>query len=438
MFKMFFRSGSVARILSNVRNPLYRNGYALTASSAIVSLVGVAYWLLAARHYPVAVVGTNSAAIAVMTFLSGLAGLYMDGTLVRFIPRAGVATVRLVGLVYFVITIVAALVSGMFLFGLRVWSPALLFLTSSPWLSVGFVFATVTWCIFVVQDGVLTGLRQAVWVPVENAIYAVAKLGLLLVFSYFLPEYGILASWTVPTVMLIVPINYFIFRRLIPRHTQAAQNMASPLNPVSVVKYAGGNYIGLLFYLAYSMLPPVMVLELAGSSASAYFYLPWVIGSLLRLVATNMSTALVVEGSLDQTRLPEYFRRALVNTTRLLAPVVAIVVVAAPHLLRIFGDDYATEGMSLLRLLALATIPNIVVFLYVGLLRVQNRIGEVIVVHGLTGLAMLGLSYVWLRSYGIAGVGLAWLVTQTGVAMFLLATELRPILRHQLAPLEDA
>jgi O-antigen/teichoic acid export membrane protein len=362
----------------------------------------------------------------------------MDGTLVRFIPRAGVATVRLVGFTYFAIMIFAVLVSGIFLFGLRVWSPTLRFLTGSPWLSVGFVFATMTWCIFVVQDGVLTGLRRAVWIPVENAIYAVAKLVLLLVFSYLLPEYGILASWTIPTVMLIVPINYFIFRRLIPRHTQAVQDMASPLKPVSVVKYAGGNYIGLLFYLAYSMLPPVMVLELAGSNASAYFYLPWVIGSLLRLVTTNMSTALVVEGSLDQTRLPEYFRRSLVNTTRLLTPVVAIVVVAAPSLLRIFGEDYATEGTSLLRLLALATIPNIVVFLCVGLLRVQNRVREVIVIHGVTGLAMLGLSYVWLRSYGIAGVGLAWLVTQTCVAMVLLATELRPILRRQLAPVEDA
>jgi O-antigen/teichoic acid export membrane protein len=375
--------------------------------------------------------------IAAMTFLAGLAGLYMDGTLVRFIPRAGRATIRLVSFTYCAIMIVAILVSGIFLVGLGVWSPSLRILTGSPWLSVGFVFATLTWCIFVMQDGVLTGLRQAVWVPFENAIYSVAKLVLLLVFSYLLPEYGILASWTIPTLLLIVPINYLIFRRLIPRHTQAVQDMAGPLNPGTIVN-AGGNYIGLLFYLAYSMLPPVMVLELAGSSASAYFYLPWAMGSLLRLVTTNMSTALVAEGSLDQTRLPEYFRRSLVNTTRLLAPVVAIVVVAAPGLLRIFGEDYAVEGTSLLRLLALATIPNIVVFLCVGLLRVQNRVREVIVIHGVTGLAMLGLSYVWLRSYGIAGVGLAWLVTQTCVAMVLLATELRPILRRQLAPVEDA
>ncbi len=421
-----------------MRNPLYRNGYALTASSAIGSVVGVGYWLLAARRYPVDVVGTNSAMIAAMTFLAGLAGLYMDGTLVRFVPRAGVATARLVGFTYFAIMIVAVLVSGIFLFGLRVWSPTLRFLTGSPWLSVGFVFATLTWCIFVVQDGVLTGLRQAVWVPVENAIYSVSKLVLLLIFSYLLPEYGILASWTIPTLLLIVPITYFIFRRLIPRHTQTVQAMASSLNPMSVVKYAGGNYIGLLFYLAYSMLPPVMVLEVAGSSASAYFYLPWAIGSLLRLITINMSTALVVEGSLDQARLPEYFRRSLINATRLLAPAVAIVVAAAPVLLRIFGEDYAVEGTLLLRLLALATIPNIVVFLCIGLLRVQNRVREVIVVHGVTGLAMLGLSYVWLRSYGIAGVGLAWLVTQTCVALVLIVTELRPILRHQLAPVEDA
>jgi O-antigen/teichoic acid export membrane protein len=418
------------RVASHLRLPLYRNGYALTISAGLTSVVGFVYWLVAARFYTADVVGTNSAAIAAMTFLAGLSGLYLDGALVRFIPRAGAATVRLVGFAYGVTMLVAAIASGIFLFGLQVWSPNLGFLISAPWLTVGFAVATMAWCVFVEQDAALTGLRQAVWVPIENATYAAVKLALLIIFAAVLPAYGILVSWTVPAVMVIIPISLLIFRRLIPRHVQTTQNIALPIKPAQVARYAGANHIGVLFSLTYTILPPVMVLELAGSSASAYFYMPWMMASFLRIVATNMSASLTVEGALDETRLAPHFRHALISTLRLLIPVVALVVLTAPYLLGIFGDAYATDGASLLRLLALATIPNVVVMLYLGFLRVQNRIGGVIGVHGSIAVATLGLSYVWLRSYGIAGVGLAWLMSQTVMAVFLLLTHLRPILKR--------
>ncbi len=426
-------SAAGARVLSHLRTPLYRNGYALTISAGLTSAVGFVYWLVAARFYTTDVVGTNSAAIAAMTFLAGLAGLYLDGALVRFIPRAGATTVRLVGLAYGVTILVAAIASSLFLLGLAVWFPNLGFLTRTPWLAIGFVVATMAWCVFVEQDAVLTGLRQAVWVPIENAIYAVVKLALLIIFAAILPAYGILVSWTIPTVMVIIPISLLLFRRLIPHHVQTMQDVALPIKPAQVARYAGANHIGALFSLAYTMLPPVMVLELAGSSASAYFYIPWMLASFLRIVATNMSASLTVEGALDEARLVHHFRHALISTLRLLIPVVALVVLTASYLLRIFGDAYATEGASLLRLLALATIPNVVVILYLGFLRVQNRIGGVIGVHGAIAVATLGLSYVWLRSYGITGVGLAWLVSQTVMAVFLLFTHLRPILRRDPA-----
>ena len=45
------RDGAFARLITHLRTPLYRNGYALVLSSATTSVLGVAYWILAARTY---------------------------------------------------------------------------------------------------------------------------------------------------------------------------------------------------------------------------------------------------------------------------------------------------------------------------------------------------------------------------------------------------
>ncbi len=415
------------RLIDHLRSPLYFNGYALTVSSAATSIIGLLYWLLAARYYPPEIVGRNSAAISTILFLSGLAGLNLDATLVRFIPRAGWITPRLVRNIYIISILVAAMVSPIFLAGIQIWSPALSFLRSNNVFAIIFVLAVLTGCIFVQEDGVLTGLREAKWVAVENSTYAVLKLALLILFASFLPQYGILMSWILPVMILIPFVNFFIFRRLIPIHINGTRALADKISIGNVTKYTASNYLGYLFYLAYSMLPPLMVIQFAGSRANAYFYLPWVIFSSLRLYIINMGTSLTVEGSLDQSRLLLYFRQILAHTVKVLLPIVFIVVVAAPIGLGLFGHDYAVFGTPLLRLLTLSVIPSTLVSLYLGVLRLQYQFGQIVLIQGVFAALALGLSYFLLPVYGITGVGIAWLVTQTAMAGIILISQFKPI-----------
>ncbi|MFC6895230.1 hypothetical protein ACFQGX_06995 [Nonomuraea dietziae] len=39
------------KILRDLRNPLFRNGYALMANTGITAVLGMGYWLLATRFY---------------------------------------------------------------------------------------------------------------------------------------------------------------------------------------------------------------------------------------------------------------------------------------------------------------------------------------------------------------------------------------------------
>jgi O-antigen/teichoic acid export membrane protein len=53
-------------------SPSLRDGLALVLSNGLTSAVGLAYWVLAARLFPPAVVGVNSVAISTMMLLGGV------------------------------------------------------------------------------------------------------------------------------------------------------------------------------------------------------------------------------------------------------------------------------------------------------------------------------------------------------------------------------
>ena len=187
-----------AALVAHLRTPLYRNAYALILSTGLSSGLGFLYWVLAARRYPPADVGRGAAAIAAMLALSGLARLNLGVALIRFVPVAGRATGRLIGTVDGLTALLSVLACGAFLGVVGRWFPALGFLRATLAAALGFTLATLAWGVFTLQDDLLTSLQRAVWVPVENAAYAGAKLALLLLLAGRGDHEGLLASWDSP------------------------------------------------------------------------------------------------------------------------------------------------------------------------------------------------------------------------------------------------
>ena len=177
--------------------------------------------------------------------------------------------------------------------------------------------------------------------------------------------------------------------------------------------------------LAVNTLLPLLVLNQLGPQANAYFAQPWLIASSLQLIAGNMAVSLTVEAATDRAQLAGYTRRALVHSARLLVPLVALMLIGAPYLLQLFGREYADEGAGLLRLLALGALPNLVNMLYLSVARVRNRVGTIVAVQAALCALALGLSYPLLHWYGIMGVGIAWLSSQTLVAAGIALARLR-------------
>ncbi|WP_129309945.1 lipopolysaccharide biosynthesis protein [Streptomyces sp. L2] len=387
-------------------SPLFRNAYALMLNTGISAVLGLGFWLAAARYYSESAVGQGSAAIAAMKLLAGLTAVTLTGALARFIPVSGQRTGRLILRTYAGSSLVVAVAAGVFLLTLDAWGPSYRFL-HGPLNGLGFIAAVAAWNLLTLQDGVLTGLRSAPWVPAGNTVFSAVKLALLVAFAVAVPTTGVFVSWVAAIATSVVPLGWLVFRRLVPRHVKATEDRARPPTLKEIGRFLAGDYTGSLFSLAVVYLVPVIIASQVSSEDNAYFYITTTIGGTVNLLAINMGASLTVEGSHDPARLAANTRAALRRMARIMLPICGLLFLAAPWILGVFGDDYAEAATPLLRWFAVGALLRVVMETYFAVLRAQSRTGGLAWMQGLLCVLVLGLTLLLLPRMGLTGAGVA-------------------------------
>lgn len=414
-----------ALVAAALPDPLLRNATSLMLNTALTGGTGLAYWLIAARRYAPAEVGRASAALAAMNLLAGVTALSLTGSLTRFIPQSGHGTRALVLRVYAVSAGVSALGGVLFVFGAGRLGPSYAELTTAA-AGAAFIISVVGWAIFTLQDGVLIGIRSAPWVAIENGVFGVAKIFLLIGFAAVLPHLGIYISWLLPVVIAVPLVNMLIFRRLVPRHERLVGDRQPPTTR-QVGRFVAGDFTGSLCLLATVNLVPIVVATLVGPGANAYFYIAWTVGTTVDLLAINMAMSLTVESAFNRAKLAAHTRTAMRRTFLILVPVAALTAALAPWALSLFGPGYAAHGAPILQLLAVATLPKALTELYFGALRAQSRTSRIAVVQVVRAVLLLGLALVLTRLMGTVGAAVAVLASQL-ITMVLILPGLRAVL----------
>ena len=401
------------------QNPLLRNGYLLSLSSALAAVFGFGYWAVAAWKYDAATVGSNAAAISMMTLVTTVAQINLSSAMVRFVPTARGRTRQLVGCVYLLSGCAAVAVGIGAVVLVRRVSPNTAFF-ADPSSQVAFVVGTIACTIFLIQEGVLTGLRRTALVPLENFVFVVVKLFLVFALAAVIPSHGIFFSWVAAQGAIVLAIAVFVFMWAIPRHQRLTAGVIDSLPPVrEIARYVALDYAGAIFAVGSMALMPILVIAALGAEQSAYFSMAWLVAFSVHLINFNMGTSLVVESAEDPSGLTGHCRHVLAHTSKLLLVVAVPIVIAAPHLLGLFGQSYRTADATL-KLLVLSAFPHLVVVVAINSARVLRRMGLVVWTQVMQCVLTLVLMWRLLPAMGIAGAGLAWLVTQTVLALGLL------------------
>jgi O-antigen/teichoic acid export membrane protein len=413
-----------ARLRAALRNPLYLNVYALTLNTVVSSALGIGYWVVAARLYSPGELGAGAAVVSTMTFLSNLAQLNLNGAIARFLPAAGRHAGRLIGGAYGASCMAALLAGSLFLIIAPAVSPRTGPLVGGPLLAATFVLSVAAWTVFTLQDSVLTALRGAVWVPLENAAFGIAKIVLLVMLASVAPTLGVYASWNIPVLLALVPVNLLVFRRLLPRLHEPLAASTLPARR-ALLRFVSLDYVGFLFMQCGTNALPVLVAAVLGAQANAVFYVGWLLGTSAELVAYHFGTSLTVESARDESRLATYARQVLARGLILFAPGALLLWLSAPALLALFGGEYAAGSDTVLRLFALALVPKFVVTVFIAANRVRRRVGRIVIIQAVTSAIVVSGALLTMPSWSVTGVGAAYLAAQVVMALAVLPSLVR-------------
>lgn len=388
---------------------LFRNSLYIMGTTAVTSLLGFGFWLVAARTLPAAEVGRSAALISAMLFVSVFTNLGLGQVLVsRLASRApgrdwSVSVSAALGL-----AAVASLVGGTI--------AAVLLPTLIPALKGGlnpltFVLlplgVTGAACSLVI-DYACIAERQARLSFLRNGAAAVLRVALIPLVDV-VPVDGttwILGVWAA-SFLLIDAVA--LFRELPALGHDFRPALAGWREELAQVRrlVAGHQSINLGIQSS-SYLLPVLVAARLGPQENAYFYTTFMVASALFFIAPAIGNALFAEGAHEPEHLGRDVRRAARQVLMLAGPPALVLILAGPFILGLFGEAYAEEGDTLLLILIAAAAFDSVLQLALAVLRVKHRLTEAALVTWATLVVAIAATWLLLPPLELEGAGLGW------------------------------
>ena len=405
------------RAVQFLRTPLFANAFYLWVNAATAAVAGFAFWALVARLYSADDVGLGSAALSTLTLLAMFSHLGLGLGLIRFLPESGARGPQLANVVFTTSAVAAVVLSAVFLVGLPLWAPSLGFLREQPLYSVAFVAFVVAATLTTVQTYALVAIRKAKYILVQVVFVQVGRLALPALMAAFFGAFGIVASGGIAAALGAV-VGFALLARGLPGYRPAG--LIDPAAVLKLLPFSTANYLADVLLMLPGLVLPLVVVAMRGSAEGAFFYMAWFLGYLLTSASAYLALSLFAEGSHDRGALAVLSRNAVAGGLAVAAVGALFLLLLGDKLLLAFGRDYAAEGATLLRIVALAALPAAVVNVYLGALRVAKRVGELVIVASVVAATTLVLSSALLPVMGLAGAGVGHGVGQgLGLAVVL-------------------
>jgi O-antigen/teichoic acid export membrane protein len=417
---------------------LFRNSLYIMGTTAVTSLLGFGFWVIAARVLPAEEVGRAAALVSAMLFVSVFTNLGIGQVFVsRLASReAGhnwsltVTTgIALVGLVSLAGGTIAAVLLPALVPALKHGISTSTFLLLPIGVAAAACSLVIDFAAIAERHAKLAFVRNSVAAALRLAAIGLAALGPLDGTAW------VLAIWVASFLL----IDVFALTRLLPALGHDFRpTLGGWQRELGAMKglIAGHQSIN-LGAQASTYLLPVIVSARLGPAQNAFFYTTFMVASALFFIAPAISNALFAEGAHAPARLGEDARRASRYILLLAGPPALVLLLAGPLILGVFGPEYADEGSTLLRILVAAAVFDSALQVALAVLRVRHRLREAAIATWFTLVVAIGSTWVLLPPLGLEGGGVGWALGKVAGCLacvaFLLrrspaeGSELRPV-----------
>jgi O-antigen/teichoic acid export membrane protein len=418
---------TAARVAKTWHTPVYRSSYALIATTIVNAVLGVLFWVAAARLYSARVVGLGAGGISALQLIATIGWVGLIFTLMRYVPIAGNARRRLVLGVYCIGAGTAVVVAIVFSATLAA-RLSVSYVSSSLAVAAVFCACVGVWVIFTLQDSALISLRRSSVVAVENLLYGALKLVLLVILSGLAKPWALLGVWVGSAVIFVGAVSGFVL--LTDPVLRATTTPTPALSKLAIARFSAGHTAAAFMAIVPDYLAPLLVLHYLDPAANAYYYSAWSVSLSARALSVNVTDALIVEASYGQESFSELLQKLARLFAGVLVPTVLCILLGAGLILRMFGSHYAGAGAGVLRYFAIGLIPFTVVTLALALDRVRERFADALLITGVATVTTIGLDVILIPAIGVSGAGLGWLCGQALAA----AVALRSLWRGLALP----
>jgi O-antigen/teichoic acid export membrane protein len=408
------------------------DGPALSISSALGALAGLASWLIAARMLPQAEVGLAAAVVSAFILLGGITQLNFGVGLMRWLPVAGCHAQPLVWRGLLLIMPLAGFAGLGYV--LVVHDLARTAVGVDGPLAVGvllFVLACVGWSVWVIHDYIFVAIGRPWWSVWRNGSFAVVRIVLLLVLGAAFGAQGVVLSWVGPIVVWVAA-GSLVLLVAVRRFARQADGGIMP-GRSEVVGFLGPTWAAQVGNnLLLNQVPLIVILRF-GPEPGAAFFIAWQAAVVLETAATYYTHSLSASWARAPERAAELTSASRRRLLMIFLPLLAVGALLAGIGLSIFGPEYAAAA-NVLRLLFLGQVFRLLV---VHELAVRTAAGRGVAYARLhlasTLLMLLAVSLVPVPAdQGSDGVGAVLLPVAVGYVIVQLGCAVHVILVRML------
>jgi O-antigen/teichoic acid export membrane protein len=381
---------------------MVRSAVYLMLSYGIQAALGFAFWLVAARLFSPASVGTASSLISASILIGFLGLLGLNTTFVKFLPvakdRNGLITAGLtlacacggaIALVYVLLTPLIA--------------PRVSFIAHKPLLGIGFILLVAAGSVNSLTDSVFIGGGRPKYTAITDGIVGGATKLIAIVLLSGAGSYAIFGAASSSYVAAAIVSLILMMRRMDwrPKFT----GLMPALKPV--LAFSGANYVANVFNLLPNLIVPLIVIDRIGAAAAAYYYVAYQLASLLYQTVFAVESSFLAQGAQHQTIEKSFLVRSLRILAVVCIPAFAVMLLLGHFLLVLFGAKYAGSAQGCYDILITAVLPIAINNWLLTVLRLAGKLHAIVVSNLVYLVVVCGLAW-FLAPEGLNRLALAW------------------------------
>jgi O-antigen/teichoic acid export membrane protein len=383
---------------------LLQNSVYIMLTTALMGLLGFAFWIISAHLFSARQIGLATALISATILISYSSLLGFNSTLVRFLPTSEHRDAE-VSMALICVGVAALITAIGYVLIVPSVVPQLGYLRANEGYACVFVVLTVCSGVNLITDSVFIALRSPQYnLLIDGVIQSSVKL-LLPVALVGLGFFGLYASTGLASAVAVVLSILFMWRAF--EYRPRVENVGMVLR--KTWGYGASSYLANLLNIVPILVLPLVVLKNLGAPSAGYYYVAFQVANLLYAVTYAIGQSLFAEGSHDEEAFRSLARRSAWFQAAIIIPAVVVLWVGASELLGIFGHGYGLRSVGVLRVLILAA-PAVAINVWTStLLRLTKQMIALIWSNVAYVVVICGLAAFWVDR-GLVWVGIAWLV----------------------------